>query len=43
MLVNTERVSLLASRWSVDPMSIDARMLKQNQGIAGQISRSRAG
>jgi hypothetical protein len=40
--VNTERVPLLASRWSLDPMSIDARMLKENQGIAGQLSRSRA-
>jgi hypothetical protein len=40
--VNTERVSLLASRWSLDPTSIDARLLKENQGIAGRLSRSRA-
>jgi hypothetical protein len=42
LAVNTERVPLLASRWSVDPTSIDARMLKEHQGIAGQFSRSRA-
>jgi len=39
--LNTERLPLLASRWSLDPTSIDARMLKENQGIAGQLSRSR--
>ena len=38
--VNTERVPLLASRWSLDPTAIDARMLKENQGITGQFSRS---
>jgi len=40
--LNTERLPLLAARWSVDPTSVDARMLKENQGIAGQLSRSRA-
>ena len=40
--LNTERVPLLAARWSVDPMSIDARMLKESHGIAGQMSRSKA-
>ena len=40
--LNTERLPLLASRWSIDPTSIDARMLKENQGIAGQLSRSKA-
>jgi hypothetical protein len=40
--VNTERVPLLASRWSLDPTAIDARMLKEHQGIAGKLSRSRA-
>jgi hypothetical protein len=39
--LNTERLPLLASRWSVDPTSIDIRVLKENQGIAGQLSRSR--
>ena len=41
-VLNTERLPLLASRWSLDPTSVDARMLKQNQGIAGQLSRSGA-
>ena len=41
-VVNTERVPLLASRWSLDPTSIDARMLKENQGISGQLSRTKA-
>ena len=38
---NTEKVSLLAARWSVDPTAVDARMLKEAQGIAGQISQSK--
>jgi hypothetical protein len=40
--VNTERVPLLASRWSLDPTSIDTRLFKENRGIAGQFSRSQA-
>ena len=40
--VNTERVPLLASRWSLDPAAIDARVLKEHQGIAGRLSRPRA-
>jgi hypothetical protein len=40
--LNTERLPLLAARWSLDPSSIDARMLRENRGIAGQLSRSRA-
>jgi hypothetical protein len=40
--LNTERLPLLASRWSLDPTTIDARMLKENQGISGRPSRSRA-
>lgn len=40
--VNTERLPLLAARWSIDPTSIDARMLKESQGIAGKPSRSNA-
>jgi hypothetical protein len=39
--LNTERLPLLASRWSLDPTSIDVRMLRESQGIAGQLSRSR--
>jgi hypothetical protein len=40
--LNTERLPLLASRWSLDPTSVDSRMLREHQGIAGQLSRSRA-
>ena len=40
--INTERLPLLAARWSIDPTSIDARMLKENNGIAGQLTRSKA-
>jgi len=40
--LNTERLPLLASRWSLDPTSIDSRALRENQGIAGQLSKSRA-
>ncbi|MDB6033425.1 MAG: hypothetical protein JWM16_3763 [Verrucomicrobiales bacterium] len=40
--LNAERVSLLAARWSVDPNTIDGRRLRACQGIAGDISRSRA-
>ena len=39
---NTDRVPLLASRWSIDPAAIDARALKQSHGITGRLSRSRA-
>jgi hypothetical protein len=39
--LNTERVPLLAARWSVDPNAIDARMLKESQGIAGELARPR--
>lgn len=40
--LNTERLPLLAARWSIDPTSIDARMLREHRGIAGQPSRSGA-
>jgi hypothetical protein len=39
---NTERVPLLAARWSLDPTSLNARALREAQGIAGELSRSRA-
>ncbi|HXG46204.1 MAG TPA: hypothetical protein VNO52_01150 [Methylomirabilota bacterium] len=42
MAANTERVCLLASRWSVDLSSIDARTLKQSHGVAGRVARSKA-
>ena len=38
---NTDRVSLLASRWSLDPTTIDPRLLSETRGIAGEVSRSR--
>ena len=38
---NTERIPLLAARWSVDPASVGARMPGENRGIAGELSRSR--
>ncbi|HZO84085.1 MAG TPA: hypothetical protein VFC26_02670, partial [Verrucomicrobiae bacterium] len=38
---NTERVSLLASRWSVDPTTVDPRLLSETHGIAGEVSRSK--
>jgi len=38
---NTDRVPLLASRWSIDPAAINARMLRETHGIAGQLSQSR--
>jgi hypothetical protein len=41
-VLNTERLPLLASRWSLDPTSLDARMFKENQGIAGRLSRPKA-
>jgi hypothetical protein len=37
---NTEKLALLASRWSVDPSSIDERHVKATQGIAGELSPS---
>ena len=40
-VMNTERVCLLAARWSLDPTTIDARMLRENPGITGQLSKSR--
>jgi len=38
---NTERVCLLARRWSIDPNMIDARGLKESPGISGVLLRSR--
>ena len=37
--LNTERVSLLAARWSVDPTALNSRMLRESHGIAGELSR----
>jgi hypothetical protein len=40
LATNTDRVSLLAARWSIDPAAIDARTLRQSHGITGRLSRS---
>src|SRR5262245_25699495 len=38
---NVEKVPLLAARWSLDLTTIDARMLKESRGVAGEIQQSR--
>ena len=37
--INTERVPLLAARWSLDPASIDGRSIEQMSGVAGEPSK----
>lgn len=37
--LNTERVPMLAARWSLDPAGIDDRLIEHVQGIAGEPSR----
>jgi len=37
---NTEKVMVLAARWSVDPAAIDQRRLRHGHGIAGDLSKS---
>jgi len=37
---NTDRVPLLAARWSVDPSAVDPRVLQEAHGIVGELSRS---
>jgi hypothetical protein len=41
LALNAERVPLLASRWSVDPTSIDERQFKSSFGITGELSHSK--
>ena len=36
---NTDRVHLLAARWSLDPEAIDERSLEEGWGIVGEPSR----
>ena len=36
---NVDKVALLAARWSLDPATIEGRVLAQAHGIAGQSSR----
>ena len=38
---NTEKLPLLAARWSIDPATINPRVLGAAPGIAGELSRSR--
>ena len=38
MTLTTERLSLLAARWSLDPGTVDSRRLKEHRGITGQLS-----
>ena len=40
-LDNTERVHLLAARWSLDPLALDRRLLEARQGIVGDSTRPR--
>lgn len=39
--INTDRVPLLAARWSIDPAAIEARMMRESHGIAGELSQSK--
>jgi hypothetical protein len=39
LAANVEKVPLLAARWSLDPATIDGRILAQAHGIAGKPSR----
>ena len=36
---NSEKVSLLAARWSFDPAAIDENLLDQASGRAGELSQ----
>lgn len=39
LAVNTEKVPLLAARWSLDPAAIDTRVFEHTRGVAGEPSR----
>ena len=41
LALNAERVPILASRWSVDPASIDERQFESGYGITGELSHSK--
>ncbi len=41
LVLNTERVPLLASRWSLDPSSIDERQFNNGYGITGELFHSK--
>lgn len=36
---NTEKVPLLAARWSLDPAAVDGRIIERVRGVAGEPSR----
>jgi hypothetical protein len=38
---NTERVSMLAARWSIDPAAVDPRRLRESRGLTGDVLRSK--
>src|SRR5262249_51863253 len=37
---NTDRICLLAARWSVDPAAMDCRRLREARGLTGDISKA---
>jgi hypothetical protein len=39
VLLNVDKVPLLAARWSLDPARIDQRFLERERGVAGEPSR----
>jgi hypothetical protein len=39
---NTEKLPLLAARWSLDPAGIDAQCLRQSHGVAGELPKQGA-
>ena len=42
LAVNTERVAMLAARWSVNPAAIDLRFVRDGHGITGRLSSPQA-
>jgi hypothetical protein len=42
MIHNTERVADLAGRWGISPVAVAARLSRDGQGIAGEVSRTKA-
>ncbi len=40
---NVEKVPMLASRWSIDPTTLDERVFRRGQGIAGESSSTKPG
>jgi hypothetical protein len=40
--INTEKVPLLAAKWSIDPTTLDEKHFKASQGITGEMSSRRS-